>query len=67
MKTNAFDIVVPTHTAPRDWQRIALKLAKAEAARRGIPWRDAAVFVYLPQRGRCYTKESGFVTLGAHG
>ncbi len=32
-----------------------------------IEWKSADVFAQHGERGRCYTKKPGFITLGAHG
>ena len=65
--SNRIEIEVPAGTRPSNWQRDALALAKREAELRKIVWRDADVFVALPERGRCYVKKPGFLSLGAHG
>ena len=61
------EVEVPAGTHPGDWQKCAMNRAKREAEHRGIAWREADVFVMLPERGRCYVKKPGFVTLGAYG
>lgn len=46
-----------------DITRAARKLCEE----RGIDWKSADVFAQHGDRGRCYTKKPGFITLGAHG
>lgn len=65
---NRIEIDMTTSRQPSgDWQRLALKKAKAACAARGIEWENADVFVKLPESGRCFTKEPGFDSLVAHG
>ena len=50
-----------------DWHRVASKIAREAAASRGIAWKDAGVFVELPESGRFFTKSPGRTALVAHG
>ena len=65
--SNRIEVKVPSGTHSGDWQKCAMALAKREAEMRGVAWRDADVFVTLPERGRCYVKKPGFLSMGAHG
>lgn len=56
-----------TDTNRQNWHRQAERLARAECARQGVEFRDAEVFAYLPERGRCMTKKPGYVSMTAHG
>lgn len=33
----------------------------------GVDWKNANVFAQHGEPGRCYTKQPGYITLGAHG
>jgi hypothetical protein len=64
---NGIDIEIEFGISSRDWQRVATKRAQRIAEERGIEWRNAKVFVKLPERGRCFTKQPGQESLIAHG
>lgn len=63
---NQIDIEI-THGPAHNWQARAERLGRDAANTAGLDWKDCAVFVKLPERGRCFTKQPGFVSLGAHG
>ena len=51
----------------KDWLRLATKKAKEECISQGVVWVDAHILVKLPEKGRCFTKQSGctaFVSIG---
>ena len=60
-------VTVAASVHPNDWHRVASKIAREAAASRGIAWKDADVFVELPESGRFFTKSPGRTALVAHG
>lgn len=50
-----------------NWQKTAEKLARAAVKEAGENWIDAEIFIHLPERGRCMTKDKGFINLQSHG
>lgn len=43
------------------------RAAQAYCKEHGIDWLSAEVFAAQGEKGRCYEKNPGFLTLGAHG
>ena len=63
----ALDLQIRVETKdPNKWLAEATAKAKKLA---GNPddYLGASVFVFLPERGRCFTKKAGSLTLVAHG
>jgi len=63
----ALDLQIRVETKdPNQWLAEATAKAKKLA---GSPedYLTAEVFVFLPERGRCFTKRAGSLTLVAHG
>jgi len=63
----ALDLQIRVETKdPTKWLDEATTKAK-KLAGRPEHYLGASVFVFLPERGRCFTKRAGSLTLVAHG
>jgi hypothetical protein len=49
------------------WQKIAIEKSKSECAKVGVDFKDADIFVALPEKGRCMIKKSSFSSFCAMG
>lgn len=59
--------VTVTSRNSSNWLKLAQKLAKAECDKQGIAWVDAEITVVLPEYGRFFTKQPGYISLGSIG
>jgi hypothetical protein len=50
-----------------NWQRLAYKMAKKICETKGIAFIDATILVHLPEKGRFFHKDAGYVSFYAYG
>lgn len=64
---NKIEVTIEQSVPSKDWQRVALRRTRLEAKLLGIEWKDAEILVFLPERGRCFTKPAGGLSLLSQG
>jgi len=61
------ELTIGKHVPPNQWLNCANKMVKNAAAQHGKEFWEVDAIVYLPERGRCFTKGRFDFGFTAHG
>lgn len=68
MQTNSSaDLSIGSDVPSNSWLKEATHIAMEMAKEEGVNWKNFEAIIFLPERGRCYVKRKGCVTMSAHG